>query len=269
MKSMAESPQLNDAFQRLADAEARFLSSEFLAPVVRGSQVQVRIAGVVCTLRVQPTDFEGWGVFRPTSHTEAKLARQARLAERQRFLELFPLVRMLVARRHEHDWLALPAHRGDTRFYIDGMVPVRLIQDAQLFETIHTHFFRATGVEIDAIRKELTDRNAGSLLQGAGLVVDTFDNSSSRRIVQEQCRALSFPCLHAGLYADYGEVIWDENYRVPRDVAGDVCDYPLARNLVLLVVAIASEVILAEVLHGRRQNWSATLGDFAVRPLEQ
>jgi molybdopterin/thiamine biosynthesis adenylyltransferase len=135
-------------------------------------------------------------------------------------------------------------------------------------EVLHQRIFRATGVEIDAVRKELTDRNAGSLLQGAGLVVDTFDNSSSRRIVQEQCRELRLPCLHAGLYADYGEVIWDENYRVPRDVAGDVCDYPLARNLVLLVVALASEVILADVLHGRRQNWSATLGDFAVRPLE-
>jgi molybdopterin/thiamine biosynthesis adenylyltransferase len=136
-------------------------------------------------------------------------------------------------------------------------------------EVLRQRIFRATGVEIDAVRKELTDRNAGSLLQGAGLVVDTFDNSNSRRIVQEQCRALRLPCLHVGLYADYGEVIWDENYRVPRDVAGDVCDYPLARNLVLLVVAIASEVILADVLHGRRQNWSATLGDFAVRPLEK
>jgi hypothetical protein len=137
---MAKSPQLNDALQRLADAEARFLSSEFLAPVLRGSQVQVRIAGVVCTLRVQPADFEGWGVFRPTSHSEATLVRQARLAERRRFLELFPLVRLILAAHHENVWLALPAHRGDTRFHIEGMVPVRLIEDAQLFEAIHTHF---------------------------------------------------------------------------------------------------------------------------------
>jgi hypothetical protein len=137
---MAKSRQLNDALKRLADAEAHFLSSEFLAPVLRGSQVQVRIAGVVCTLRVQPADFEGWGVFRPTSHSEATLVRQARLAERQRFLELFPLVRLLIAGRHEDDWLALPAHRGDTRFHIEGMAPVRLIEDAQLFETIHTRF---------------------------------------------------------------------------------------------------------------------------------
>jgi molybdopterin/thiamine biosynthesis adenylyltransferase len=104
-------------------------------------------------------------------------------------------------------------------------------------------------------------------LQDGGLVIDTFDNSASRRLVQEQCRSLQLPCLHVGLYADYGEVIWDERYRVPQDVAGDVCD-PLARNLVILVIAVASEVVVRFALEGVRQNWSMTLGDFAIRPLE-
>ena len=135
-------------------------------------------------------------------------------------------------------------------------------------EVLRQRLFRATGIEIDAVRKELAERNARGLLQEGGLVVDTFDNSASRRLVQDSCRALQLPCLHVGLYADYGEVIWDENYRVPRDVAGDVCDYPLARNLVLLMIALASEVILRFALDGGRQNWSATLRDFAVRPLE-
>ena len=135
-------------------------------------------------------------------------------------------------------------------------------------EVLRNRLFRATGVEIDAVPKELTGRNARSLLKGAGIVLDTFDNSASRRLVQEQCRALGVPCLHVGLYADYCEVVWDAAYRVPADVAGDVCDYPLARNLVLLAVALASETLLQFVLAGAQQNWSATLRDFAVRPLE-
>jgi molybdopterin/thiamine biosynthesis adenylyltransferase len=135
-------------------------------------------------------------------------------------------------------------------------------------EVLRQRLFRATGIEIDALRKELGDRSARALLQDGGLVVDTFDNSAARQLVQEQCRALNLPCLHAGLYADYGEVIWDERYRVPRDVAGDVCDYPLARNLVLLVVAVASEAVVRFVLAGSRQDWSVTLRDFAIRPLE-
>jgi molybdopterin/thiamine biosynthesis adenylyltransferase len=135
-------------------------------------------------------------------------------------------------------------------------------------EVLRNRLFRAAGVEIEAVNRELTERTARGLLKDSGLVVDTFDNSASRRLVQEQCRALGLPCLHVGLFADYAEVIWDEHYRVPGDVAGDVCDYPLARNLVLLAVAVASETLVRFVGDGTRQNWSATLRDFAVQPLE-
>ena len=135
-------------------------------------------------------------------------------------------------------------------------------------DVLRQRLFRATGVEIEALRKELSDRTARSLLQEGGLVIDTFDNSASRRLVQEHSRSLQLPCLHVGLYADYGEVIWDERYRVPQDVAGDVCDYPLARNLVILVVAVASEVIVRFALARTRENWSVTLRDFAIRALE-
>ncbi len=115
----------------------------------------------------------------------------------------------------------------------------------------------------------MTDRSAKSLLHDGGLIIDTFDNSASRRLVQEACRAAALPCVHVGLYADYGEVIWDERYRVPQDVAGDVCDYPLARNLILLVVAVASEVLVRFALAGVQEDFSVTLRDLAVRRLER
>jgi molybdopterin/thiamine biosynthesis adenylyltransferase len=135
-------------------------------------------------------------------------------------------------------------------------------------EVLRNRLFRAVGVEIEVVARELNERNARSLLNGSGLVLDTFDNSASRRLVQEHCRALQVPCLHAGLFADYAEVIWDEDYRVPHDVAGDVCDYPLARNLVLLAVAVTSEVVIRFLLEGERGNWSATLRDLVIEPLE-
>src|SRR5207237_6905228 len=53
-------------------------------------------------------------------------------------------------------------------------------------EVLRQRLFRATGIEIDAVRKELTDRSARSLLQDGGLVIDAFDNSTARRLVQEQ-----------------------------------------------------------------------------------
>jgi hypothetical protein len=136
-------------------------------------------------------------------------------------------------------------------------------------EVLRQRLFRATGVEIEANRKELDARTARTLLQEGGLVIDAFDNSASRKLVQEHCRALQLPCLHVGLYADYGEVIFDEHYHVPQDVAGDVCDYPLARNLIVLVTAVASEVVVRFTLAGQRQNLSITLRDFAIRQMEE
>ena len=135
-------------------------------------------------------------------------------------------------------------------------------------EVLRNRLFRAADVEIEAVSKELSERTVPSLLKGSGLVVDTFDNSDSRTLVRQHCRARGVDCLHVGLYADYCEVVWDEIYRVPRDVAGDVCEYPLARNLVLLAVSIASETIIRFVLDGECQSRSATLKDFAIHNLE-
>jgi molybdopterin-synthase adenylyltransferase len=135
-------------------------------------------------------------------------------------------------------------------------------------EALRTRLFRGVGVEIEAVAKELTERNSRSLLKGSGLVLDAFDNSAARRLVQDRCRAEGFPCLHVGLFADYAEVIWDEAYRVPGDAGNDVCDYPLARNLVLLAVALASEVLIRYFMDGSKSGWSVTLRDFAIRPLE-
>jgi molybdopterin/thiamine biosynthesis adenylyltransferase len=135
-------------------------------------------------------------------------------------------------------------------------------------EVLRNRLFKTAGIEIEAVRKELTTQNARQLLSGVDLVVDAFDNSASRLLVQETARELKLPCLHVGLHADYCEIIWDEIYRVPTDAAGDVCDYPLARNLVLLAVAIACETIIRFIGKNRRESWSATLGDFAIRPIE-
>ena len=135
-------------------------------------------------------------------------------------------------------------------------------------EALRSRLFRAVGVEIETITRELDERNARKLLAGADLVVDTFDNSASRQLVQDQCRLAGLRCLHVGLFADYGEVVWNEHYRVPADGGEDVCDYPLARNLVLLTVAVASEVLVRAVLDHVRENWSVTLRDFSVRSLE-
>ena len=135
-------------------------------------------------------------------------------------------------------------------------------------EALRNHLFRAVGVEIEAVPKRLVEGNVRKLLSGAELVIDGFDNNASRRLVTEHCAATCIPCLHVGLSAEYAEILWNEGYRVPSDAQGDVCDYPLARNLVLLAVAIAAETVLRFVADGSRESRTVTLRDFAVREVE-
>jgi len=128
--------------------------------------------------------------------------------------------------------------------------------------------YRALGVTVDGRSKELTAANAPQLLRDTSLVIDTFDNSVARQAVKDYCKEAKLPCLHVGLASDYGEVIWNDIYRVPSSANDDVCDYPLARNLVMLTVAVACEVIITFVASGQRQSFTVTLGDFAVKPFE-
>ena len=138
---------------------------------------------------------------------------------------------------------------------------------AQKAKIVANSLFRALGVTVTARAEELTPANAAKLLAGSGLVVDTFDNSVGRQAVKNACEAANLPCLHAGLSeGDYGEVIWNEAYRVPSDANDDVCDYPLARNLVTLVVAVACETAVSFAATGEKNSYTVTLGDFAVRP---
>ncbi len=132
-------------------------------------------------------------------------------------------------------------------------------------DVLRGHCFRAAGVEIGTFNKRLTENTVHKFLRGSTLVVDTFDNSTSRRIISEYCGQNSLACLHLGMNADFGEVHWNEAYRVPQDVvARDVCEYPLARNLILLVVSAGSEAILRLVLDNRKENYSITLKDLKI-----
>lgn len=133
-------------------------------------------------------------------------------------------------------------------------------------DALRNKLFRNIGTEIETIGKELTSSNVNKLLKGSNLVIDAFDNSSSRQLVQDECRKI--PCLHCGLFEDYGEVIWNDHYKTPKDQPGDICDYPLARNIVMLTVIVATEEVLDFCLNKPRQkSWSITLKDLKIQEI--
>lgn len=155
-------------------------------------------------------------------------------------------------------------HNLNTQIYADADV------GALKVDALKNRIFRNIGAEIEAINKKLEASNVKQLLKKSTLVVDCFDNNTARQCIQDEVRARKMACLHVGLYEDYAEVIWDEKYKVPKDQPqGDVCDYPLARNIAMLATVVATEEVLSFCLDDkpRMNNWSITLKDLAVRQL--
>lgn len=156
-------PRARDLIDRFAAAEERFRAGEFLAPAVGRGVVLVRVAGVACRFAA-PRRFRGWGVFRPDG-TRAKLVRPAALAERQRYLDLFPRRAMILVRADGPDWIGWPAHQADARFGPPAPVPVRLTEDVQPFDRVVTRF---DGVQAWFDRPdEAADATAGAFLRDA------------------------------------------------------------------------------------------------------
>lgn len=135
--------------------------------------------------------------------------------------------------------------------------------------TLRFRLYDVAGIEIRPIPKELNLKSkARSLFGGCYLVVDAFDNSKSRQLVKAMCNEEEIDCLHIGFSGEYGEVVWDEEYSVPAEKGEDDCDYPLARNLIMLLVGVASEVIVRFITERRKDSYTVTLGDFKVQQKE-
>jgi molybdopterin-synthase adenylyltransferase len=126
--------------------------------------------------------------------------------------------------------------------------------------------FQNVGIEIEAENKQLIKNNVKKLLKNTNLVVDCFDNSESRAIVTDHCLTNNIECLHVGLFEGYGEVIWNKNYKVPKETDDvDPCEIGLARNLVLLTVVAASEEIINAINAKDKKSLFITIKDLSIR----
>jgi len=153
-----------ELLNKLEAEERAFVARQVLAPVLAGRAVAVRIAGIVCTLRVESAHaaaevadgaavgvsggrpdaaplFTGWAILQPLAMDRARIVRPAQLGEMRAYLRLFPAVRLIAMARVGMEWQALLAHTGDTRFQIAGPAPVLLAEEGvQPFETVVARF---------------------------------------------------------------------------------------------------------------------------------
>ena len=129
---------------------------------------------------------------------------------------------------------------------------------------LRSYLYNTMKIDITCIPKKLELLNIGKFIKD-GIVIDGFDNSESRGLVTRHCLKNNIDCLHIGMNKDCAEVTWNEDYRVPRDVDGlDVCEYPLARNIIMLAVTVGTESLIRYIDKGVKENYIITLGDFRI-----
>lgn len=129
------------------------------------------------------------------------------------------------------------------------------------------NIFRISGRRLEVQHKTLTRGNAGRWIKNRQLVVDCFDNHEARLAIQLACRQNKLPCIHLGLAHDYGEVVWDEHYRIPPDSRNDPCAKPLSRSLALFTVVLFEDIWSGYMERGIRRNLCFTAGDLKVSSL--
>ena len=128
-------------FQKFSQEENNFVKSDFFSPVLRGKPVRVKINDIIMQMQiVSPKKFEGWGVFRPTNFKEAKYIRKPTMTEKQQYFELFPELRFILCLREKNNWRGIPSHLSDSRFKVNGLVPIYLVEECQLFDTVQVRF---------------------------------------------------------------------------------------------------------------------------------
>jgi hypothetical protein len=124
---------------KLAAEERRLSEGTFLAPVIDGSRVRVRVKGIVYEMALED-HFEGWAILRMSAPGKAQVIEQAPPALVDKYLQLFPRIRVVMLQMFGKQWWALGAAAGDTRFQFNAPVPINLVGTATRFDTAYCRF---------------------------------------------------------------------------------------------------------------------------------
>ena len=134
-------------------------------------------------------------------------------------------------------------------------------------------------IEIAAVDKEITTKNARRLIKKASAVIDGMDNYETRSILNRACVAEGIPFIHGGIWGLNGQV----TTIIPGETACFACIYPqkpkeikpfpvfgVAPGLVAIVQAIEAIKLLAgfgRPLAGKMLYVNEATMDFCFRDL--
>lgn len=130
-------------------------------------------------------------------------------------------------------------------------------------EALKLQLLNFHGVKAEAFGVRVGADNVDTLMKGATVIVDAFDNAASRRVLSAYARRAGTPLVHAGISADgsFGLVRWDERFEPDEEDRPDQPTCEGGEHLPLLGVLAAT---LARVLQdflksGERRDAMITL----------
>ena len=124
--------------REMADKEADFRKTTFVAPCLPRGLVRVRVAGLVCSFRFYPRHFEGWAILRAKDHKTAVVTDTANPSLVDDYCKhLTPLRCRIVTQLEGSTWLAYPNNESDMKQKVGRAEPFKLhlTRDAGLFDT--------------------------------------------------------------------------------------------------------------------------------------
>lgn len=230
------SDNIRNLLSKFAAQESAFLASQFVAPKLGDGVIRVSVGGAICRMQVAPKSFVGFGVFQPTSFTQATLVREATLSERSVYLCKLPRMKVVMAGRRGTQWVAHAAHRGATPFRMASAMPVHFPSGALEFDVANVRYdyrqywfedldVRHSPVMAAALRRALDEAIRPRDLQVPGMTPEMrsvyaelyrlrHDHLYARRIElshqqDEIRRRLASNLAHAGAelveYAEHGD----------------------------------------------------------------
>src|SRR5712691_10433731 len=84
-----------DLVAKLSRESKTLLERELIAPLLPGGKIRTRLGGLIYEFKFKG-EFVGWGHFHPINEREAELLGEALPWERGGYLELFPMLRMIL-----------------------------------------------------------------------------------------------------------------------------------------------------------------------------
>lgn len=124
-------------------------------------------------------------------------------------------------------------------------------------EALQYNIYKLFSRKVGIITEKLTEKNI-DILKGYDLIIDAFDNYSSRKLVYDYCKENSLDCIHMGFSPNMTfEVCWNESYQVPSDnlKAKDICEMAGASSFIKLASACGANTVLSFINDGIKRNF--------------